>query len=210
MADAPKFVNLRSDISIQKNRLPHWEQNACSYFITFRLADSLPMHLLQAWKAERAVWLNQHPKPWAPECEQAYHERFSGAQERWLDAMHGACLPRRAEAREPLVVKLATAESQLWSLVVMPNHVHVLVSLVERQKLGDWIQKIKGSSAREINQRISRSGALWARDYYDRLIRDERHFYKCARYIRNNPVKAKLRGDEFYLFESDYVRELLK
>ncbi|MGZ0656115.1 transposase [Coraliomargarita sp. W4R72] len=210
MSDQPEFLNLRLDISFQKNRLPHWQQDGCSYFITFRLADSLPMHLLEAWKAEREVWLNLHPKPWAPELEIEYHERFSGARERWLDAMHGECLLRRGEAREPLVVKLTSEVARVWSFVVMPNHVHVLVSLPEREALADWMQGIKGSSSREINQRLGRSGKLWARDYYDRLIRDGGHFYKCASYIRNNPEKAKLSRCEFSSFESMYVADLLK
>jgi len=209
MSDEPNFLNPRSEISFQKNRLPHWEQDGCSYFITFRLGDSLPKHLLDAWKLERKIWLSLHPKPWGSEVEKEYHERFSGARERWLDAMHGECLLRSEEAREPLANKLAADESCVWSFVIMPNHAHVLVSLSKRVALADWMQLIKGSSSRGINQRLGRSGALWARDYFDRLIRDGGHFGNCAKYIRKNPEKAKLGGGEFTLFESDYVKGLL-
>jgi REP element-mobilizing transposase RayT len=44
----------------------------------------------------------------------------------------------------------------------------------------------------KINHFLGRSGTVWAADYYDRLIRDEDHYYKCRSYIRKNPVKAGL------------------
>ena len=47
------------------------------------------------------------------------------------------------------------------------------------------------------------------KDYFDRMIRDAAHFWRCARYIRRNPTKAKSRPGEFTLFESDHVRAVL-
>ena len=44
----------------------------------------------------------------------------------------------------------------------------------------------------EINRLVGREGPLWTRDYHDRLIRDEDHFWNARSYIRQNPVKAKL------------------
>lgn len=209
MEETPVFFNSFGRVSVTKNRLPHWEQDGCSYFITFRLADSLPKHLLENWKSERARWLERNPEPWSPEVEKEYHSRFSGARERWLDAMHGDCLLRDAKAREPLADRLKQDLSSIWSFVVMPNHVHVLVSLEPDVTLSEWIQSTKGGSSVAINRALGRKGSLWARDYFDRLIRDASHFRNCARYIRNNPAKAKLGPDGFLLDESDYVNYLL-
>ena len=89
MRDVPQFLNERGEIRATKNRLPHWEQDGCTYFITFRLADSLPQRLLDGWKEERRIWLELHPEPWSDVDEAEYHQRFSGARERWLDAGHG-------------------------------------------------------------------------------------------------------------------------
>ena len=50
---------------------------------------------------------------------------------------------------------------------------------------------------------LSRSGSLWQRDYFDRLVRDEAHFANCVRYIRRNPEKARLGEAEYLLYESE-------
>jgi hypothetical protein len=80
--------------------LPHWQQEGAVYFVTFRLADAVPSNLLTQWAGEREAWLKVHPEPWNKEIEREYHERFSGAIERWLDAGHGACLLRQRECAE--------------------------------------------------------------------------------------------------------------
>ena len=43
----------------------------------------------------------------------------------------------------------------------------------------------------------------------DRLIRDEDHFWNCARYIRRNPKKARLGSGEYLLWESPWVADTL-
>src|SRR5438132_5294859 len=42
--------------------LPHWRQRGATYFVTFRLADSLPQGKLQQWVRERDAWFDAHPK----------------------------------------------------------------------------------------------------------------------------------------------------
>jgi hypothetical protein len=48
----------------KRGHLPHWEQSGATYFVTFRLADSLPADVLAQWRDERAAWLKLHPQPW--------------------------------------------------------------------------------------------------------------------------------------------------
>jgi len=52
----------------------------------------------------------------------------------------------------------------------------------------DW----KGFTARSINRVLGRHGQLWQQDYWDRYIRDEKHYRKVRDYIEWNPVKAGL------------------
>jgi len=52
-------------------------------------------------------------------------------------------------------------------------------------------------------------GNFWQRDYFDRLVRDEKHFANCVRYIRRNPEKAGLGKDEFILWESQTALAVL-
>ena len=209
MREVPQFLNERGEIRATKNRLPHWEQDGCTYFITFRLGDSLPQRLLDGWKEERRIWLELHPEPWSEMDEAEYHKRFSGARERWLDAGYGECLLKRSDIRSILVGSLEKQVCVLWSFVIMPNHVHLLVSLSAEVELPMLMQQIKGGSSFEMNQALGRSGPLWAKDYFDRLVRDQSHFFNCAGYIRRNPLRAKLREECFTLVESEYVRRML-
>jgi type I restriction enzyme R subunit len=88
---------------------------------------------------------------------------------------------------------------ELASFMVMPNHVHVLFRPLGDHVLADILKSWKGFTAREINKRLGKKGGLWQGEYWDRLIRNERHFSKVAEYIRENPVKARLREGEFIL-----------
>lgn len=209
MEGEPRFFNEHGEIEVTNNRLPHWQQDGCSYFITFRLADSLPQCLLDEWKQELRIWLLKHPKPWGVEEEEVYHQRFSAARERWLDAGYGDCVLRFSLAREAFVHYLNQQDCEVWSFVVMPNHVHLLLSFSADVDLPVLMQRLKGGSSFEINKVIGRSGPLWARDYFDRLIRDQCHFANCARYIRRNPLKAQLGEDAYTLFECESVQQML-
>ena len=94
-----RFFNPFADTEVTANRLPHWQQAGAAYFFTFRMADSIPKHLLDQWSDERNAWLAQHPQPWSLVVEAEYHHRFSSAMERWLDAGHGSCALRKPECR---------------------------------------------------------------------------------------------------------------
>lgn len=73
----PNFLDPDGEIRRSGGSLPHWEQNGVCYFITFRLADSLPSELLNKWRDDRSVWLTKKPQPWADETESEYHRLFS-------------------------------------------------------------------------------------------------------------------------------------
>ncbi len=204
-----KFFDPRAEIGFGKNRLPHWEQEGAVYFVIFRLADSVPQQLLLRWSEENEVWLRQHPPPWTGAVERKYHVRFSAAIERWLDAGHGACVLRQPESAEVVAGALRYFEGQrceqlAW--VVMPNHVHALFGLKAGYELGALVRSWKLFSARRINPLKGKTGALWQKDYFDRLVRDAAHFARCVRYIRRNAEKAGLRAGEFLLWESEVAR----
>jgi putative transposase len=206
-----RFFNPYADIRHTENRLPHWQQQGATYFVTFRLADAVPMRLLKQWESEREAWLRIHPEPWTTEIELEYHQRFSGAIERWLDAGHGACLLRRGECAQIVAEALSHFEGvrvAMISFVVMPNHVHALFVQNPEWPLEKLTQSWKRFSASQINKILGRSGSLWQRDYFDRLVRDEKHFANCVRYIRRNPEKAGLSEGEFVLWESEMARAI--
>jgi len=211
--DGPlRYFDPFAEIRRTANKLPHWQQRGATYFITFRLADAVPATLRAQWIAERETWLAHHPKPWSTAVEAEYHERFSARMDAWLDAGHGECLLRDAACRdfvESTLRHLNGTDYLHHAWVVMPNHAHVLVSLSDGATLEKVVGAWKSVSARRINKRLYRKGTLWQEDYFDRLIRDARHFENATRYIRVNPAKAKLREGEFTVYESDWVKSVV-
>jgi len=201
-----RFFNPYAEIRETGNRLPHWQQAGCVYFVTFRLADSVPKNLRSQLESERSMWLRFHPEPWSEEIEQEYHIRFSGAIERWLDAGHGSCILRRRDCGEIAAKAVRHFDGRrlnLISLVVMPNHVHVVFVQNPHYPLEKLLRSWKTFAARRINSLLGFSGSLWQRDYFDRLVRDQHHFANCIRYIRRNPEKAGLDPNEYILHESE-------
>jgi putative transposase len=207
-----RFFNPYAEIRHTENRLPHWQQEGAVYFITFRLADAVPLHLRNQLENERDAWLRVNPEPWSVDLEREYHRRFSGAIERWLDAGHGACLLRRSDCANVVADTLRHFESErvvMISFVIMPNHVHALFVQNPVWPLEKLLQSWKRFTTREINKLLGRTGNLWQRDYFDRLVRDGEHFANCVRYIRRNPEKANLPRDEFILWESERARVIM-
>lgn len=87
----------------------------------------------------------------------------------------------------------------------MPNHVHAVVTVPEQTRLCDFVQALKGRSARLANEALGRRGRLWQPDYFDRVVRDEAHFVKVATYVEHNPVTARLAvSASGYAFSSAY------
>lgn len=199
-----KFLNPYAEIEMHGKHLPHWQQDDTLVFVTWRLADSIPERKLSEWTELRDVWMNCHPQPWDEETTRVYHERFSRKLDEWLDECSGACVlknPENASVVENALRHFDGERYELDGFVVMPNHVHVLFHPAKDQLAEKIVQSWKGFSAREINKRLGRNGSLWQADYWDRLIRNERHLYKCREYIRRNPETAALRADEYILFE---------
>ncbi len=62
----------------------------------------------------------------------------------------------------------------------------------------------KRHTAREINKALKTSGPLWLRDYFDRIIRDPRHFIGVIRCIRSNVRQYP----PAIHYESEWIKEL--
>ena len=204
------FFNPHSEIDVTQNHLPHWQQGKAWVFVTWRLGDAMPKAKLDQWKAERETWMTHHPEPWDEKTEAEYHELFSHQIDEWLDQGSGSCLlkdPANASVVADALRHFNGDRYELASFVVMPNHVHVLFRPLEGHALPEIVKSWKGFTSREINKRAGKTGALWQDEYWDRLIRHEQHFFKVAEYIRENPVKAKLRERQFIL-ESGQERGL--
>jgi REP element-mobilizing transposase RayT len=193
----PEFYNPNAETLKHGQKLPHWQQGEVIQFVTFRLSDSMPKAKLSLWKDELSIWQQHYPKPWSPEIEREYHQRFTWKLEHWLDEGHGSCRLKETTTRRILEQTLmhdhgTKANHLAW--IIMPNHVHLLFTpLAALDKL---MQTWKGVSARRIG-----AGSIWQKNYRDTLIRDGSHLANAVRYIRRNP--AKLQAETFTLWQSD-------
>ena len=185
-----------------ERRLPHWEQPGVTYFVTFRLADSVPQSLLAQWEEERAIWRRCHPEPWSEDEAREYCERFTERMETWLDAGMGACHLRLEEVRREVESVLLCYDSLRYDVdafVLMPNHVHLLITPCPGRNLKAVMKSIKGVSARRSNAVLRRSGTFWMDESHDHIVRDAGELATFRRYIEENPRKAGLRVDEYSL-----------
>lgn len=82
-------------------------------------------------------------------------------------------------------------------LVIMPNHVHFVLAPIDAmpKPLRGTIRWFKGHVARKCNLLLSRSGAFWQTDWFDRWVRDAAEEARIVDYIQRNPVKARLARD---------------
>ncbi len=156
-------------------RLPHWQPDGVGYFVTWRLAGSLPASAVaDLWTTRGAAFVAG---------DRLLDAAPSGP--RWLAEPGVAGVVAK-------VLREGAAEERydLGSWVLMPNHVHLLL------KPGDTLPRqiawLKGRTAFEANRVMKRSGSFWAKDYFDHWIRNRDEWEKVIRYVERNPVKAGL------------------
>ena len=162
--------------------LPHFDKDGFIQFITFRLADSMPQDVLEKWRLE--LDLNEI-------TDVDFRRRF----EHYLDQHYGSgyLLDHRiASILQETLLKWDAKRYRLISWVIMPNHGHILLTPESGFTVAEIMHSIKSFTAHEANRILNRKGQFWAKEYFDRYIRDSRHFASTIAYIENNPVKARL------------------
>lgn len=174
--------------------IPHCDDESLIQHVTVHLADSLPKSAIE--KIEQAVSV-------LPESQYAVERRRR--MHDWIDAGHGACVLRDdAVARmvQDTFLHFDEIRYRLHAWVVMPNHIHVLFQPIDGWALSKIVASWKKFTARQVNEILGReratreSGApgspLWHREYWDRYIRNEKHYRQTVDYIHSNPVAAGL------------------
>jgi REP element-mobilizing transposase RayT len=86
---------------------------------------------------------------------------------------------------------------QIFALVVMPDHVHMLIQPLLKSEHDFWslssiMHSIKSYSAKQVPKVMKHIGTVWQSERYDRISRHDREFQDTWEYIRQNPVQAEL------------------
>jgi REP element-mobilizing transposase RayT len=204
----PGFQGLREDLPLieYSRHLPHWRQDGATYFVAFRLADSLPQSKLRELEAVKREWAENRgisrtdcqsvlPRRIPREHWDAFVRSLMGKVEGWLDEGMGKCWMARPEISQIVMHSLQHFDNDHYELgcyVVMPNHVHGILRPLRPRSLPleKILQGRKLHASRDINATLGRSGSLWEEESFDRIVRDEEHLYRCIHYVGDNPAKA--------------------
>ncbi len=159
-----------------RRRLPHWQPEDASFFVTWRLFGSVPY-----FKSDDSL---SHGSNFA-RMERALDSAENGP--RWL------AMKPVADAVEATLLNgaehLGTYHLRAW--VLMPNHVHIV--LCPMKPLLDVMRLIKSGTSRAANRVIQRTGTpFWQAESYDHWIRSSAEEEKIVKYIEMNPVRAGL------------------
>ena len=175
--------------------LPHWDLGEVAQTITYRLADSIPPkvyeQILTEMRREPENYQNIYKRTQIEECLHANR--------------YGSCILQKPEVAKIVIDAWKFhdgTEYDLYDWVVMPNHVHLLIRPYNGILLGKIIGAWKGFTAKEISKKFGVASQVWMAGYWDRMIRDAKHFQMARDYILGNPEKAGL-TQGFYR-SSDY------
>jgi putative transposase len=101
---------------------------------------------------------------------------------------------------------------KLHAFVLMPDHLHVLLTPGETTTVEKAMQMIKGGSAHRMGLERPNKFPIWHAGFHDRWMRDAEEYRGSKRYIERNPVEAMLVEEpEDYAFSSasrKYVLDL--
>ncbi|MCK9453081.1 MAG: transposase [Bacteroidales bacterium] len=179
--------------------LPRRNKENLIQFITFRLADSLPQDVLKKIELDIKALT-------ASEKDIAKRKRY----QKYLDRGYGCCALKHPKMTQTMYNALKHHDGDKYNLLawsIMPNHVHVLIKANSNisRILQSW-KSFTGRWALKNNETYSFSFpkdvfTFWMPDYWDRFIRDSKHFNATVKYILDNPKKAKLpKGSVAYRF----------
>ena len=101
--------------------------------------------------------------------------------------------------REALFAACRRYECAIHAYVLMPNHVHLLITAEDVRGPSDMMQSVGRRFVQYVNTRYARTGTLWEGRFWSSVVHSERYFFTCSRYIELNPVRARMvdRPDEY-------------
>ena len=85
-----------------------------------------------------------------------------------------------------------STHAETLAFVVMPDHVHWLIQLLDETSLSQVLHSVKSVSGHQLNYHLKRKGRFWQPGFHDHALRREDAIKDAARYIIANPLRAGL------------------
>jgi putative transposase len=189
------------------SKLPHIQPLGGTFFITTRLAGSIPqvekVKLVEEYELRKRQLKATTDNP---EFELDKLERiFFAKYEAIVDKAEMGPMWLRDEKIAKVVAGAFhfwdTKKYDLMAYSIMSNHIHLVFTLNETNDknpviiLDRVMQSLKGFTAIECNKQLKRSGAFWEHGSFDRMPRDRYELHRIVQYTLQNPVKAGLCKD---------------
>jgi putative transposase len=98
---------------------------------------------------------------------------------------------------------IAEGNFEVHDFVIMPNHVHLLMTLKNGMTIEKAMQLVKGRFSYRLSHEFGHQGDIWQKGFSEGQVLNPIDFEKCRQYIALNPVKAGLAssaGDFPYCF----------
>jgi len=208
-----------------RRRLPHYQPPGYTYFITFRLANSLPKQKVLELINEREKYVKyisgiSNQKTKAEKYYSFQREIFQKYEDLLDNPKGGPLFLKKYEIACIVKESIHYRDNNDYLLIaytIMPNHVHWVITPVLKKYIPKKdhtspyhvtkiLQMLKAYTTRKINIVLKRSGQLWHHESYDHVVRDEDELRRIVNYILYNPVKAGL-VENPYDYEWTYLNE---
>jgi putative transposase len=83
-------------------------------------------------------------------------------------------------------------DSPLLAYCLMSNHIHLLTRPKGEESLYKMMQGVTLCYTQHINRKYQRTGRLWESRYHSCIVDKDRYLWAVARYIEQNPVRARV------------------
>lgn len=178
-------------------KLPHIQLPEATYFVTYRLAGSMPqskiVQLQEEYQAKQPRMTKEIPETKADKKPDAHFEYFKTV-DLFLDKNLNEPYWLKEEQIAKIIAEslhfLACSKINLWAFCIMSNHVHAVLDIINpADDLFAIMQQHKSFTASQCNKLLQRNGQFWERETYDHIIRPG-NFETIVAYVINNPVVA--------------------
>ena len=196
------------NIHFHRRNLPHFYSPNSTYFITYRLKESIPLSKIT--DSRNMLGFNGNFKNIEDNFNS--YEKHLEEYDKLLDnnrKIRYLVNPKVAEVVRQSIHFYDKRKFELICYTIMPNHVHLVFQFLsqksekgkcvpqssdpcqilqteregKQERISKIMQSIKGYSAREANKILNRKGSFWQSESYDHIVRNEDELEKLIKYV---------------------------
>ena len=193
-----------------RRNLPHYQPLNAAYFVTFRLAGSLPKEVVVRLKEKQeenvrllgSIKDKNERKQKLMQLRKVYFGKFDKFLDKISNGPHWLQDDSIAKIVAEAIQYRNGKDYELLAYCIMPNHVHMVFTVTSvvrrvssRYIVTDILESLKWYTAKKCNKALHRKGQFWQHESYDHVIRSQKELSNIINYVLYNPVTASLISD---------------